>query len=288
MMEQYVLGADIGGTHITTTIVDILNKTVLEKSYVRKHVDSSGSLEQIIAEWKNAIFNSFHNVGMQPTKIGIAMPGPFDYEKGISLIKENKYESLYQVNVKDLLADNLGIKNTDILLANDAQCFLSGETFLGVARNYNKVIGITLGTGLGSATFDNGKVKDAELWCMPFRDGIAEEYLSTRWFLKRYFELSGINALNVKDLANQFSQSASVQQLFKEFAHTLGEFILEFAPKINPEAIVLGGNISKAHNLFLSILIKFLRNENLHIPVFISELNESAAIIGAASLFHYK
>ncbi len=173
MTEQYVLGADIGGTHITTTVVDIKNRTVLEKSYYRAKVNSAGSAEQIIDQWGEAIRKSFLNVNMNPSKIGIAMPGPFDYENGISLIKNNeKYESLYQLNIKNLLAENLNIKSDDILMANDAQCFLSGELFLGVVKTFKKVIGITLGTGLGSATFNEGNVEDAALWCSPFKNGI--------------------------------------------------------------------------------------------------------------------
>jgi glucokinase len=44
-------------------------------------------------------------------RIGISMPGPFDYENGICLIKgQNKYEALYGLYIKGLLADKLGIE----------------------------------------------------------------------------------------------------------------------------------------------------------------------------------
>ena len=68
-------------------------------------------------------------------------------------------------------------------MMNDASCFLKGEVFGGAAKGYNHVIGITLGTGLGSATFKNGVVYDGDLYYTPFKESTAEDYLSTRWFI---------------------------------------------------------------------------------------------------------
>ncbi len=60
------------------------------------------------------------------------MPGPFDYEKGISFIKDqNKYESLYGLNVKEMMAERLGVSTDHIRLMNDAGCFLQGEVMGG-------------------------------------------------------------------------------------------------------------------------------------------------------------
>ena len=68
-------------------------------------------------------------------KIGIAMPGPFDYENGICYIKGlDKYESLFNLNVKEMLAQQLNIERSDIYMMNDASCFLKGEVFGGVAK----------------------------------------------------------------------------------------------------------------------------------------------------------
>lgn len=121
------------------------------------------------------------------------MPGPFDYENGISLItKLDKYEALYKLNVKELLSEKLSIPKPSILMMNDAACFLRGEVYYGAAKGHTDVIGITLGTGTGSAFHHNGITVDANLGPSPFMNSIADEYFSTRWFVKRYIEENGI------------------------------------------------------------------------------------------------
>src|SRR5690606_4374061 len=117
--------------------------------------------------------------------IGIAMPGPYDYENGISLISEQgKMKSLYGLSVKNLLADALRIPPAQIQFTNDAESFLKGEVFAGVGKGFSNTLGLTLGTGLGSAIHVEDVVKDAKLWTAPFRDGIAEDYLGTDWFIE--------------------------------------------------------------------------------------------------------
>jgi glucokinase len=56
--------------------------------------------------------------GSEDGRIGIAMPGPFDYLTGICLMKNvNKYESLYGLNIKQELSDRLGIDVQNIVFA---------------------------------------------------------------------------------------------------------------------------------------------------------------------------
>jgi glucokinase len=209
------------------------------------------------------------------------MPGPFDYEKGISLIKDqNKYNSLYQLNIKEMLADVIGLKGTDLMFINDAACFLKGELFSGAACGASRAIGLTLGTGLGSAKSINGEVEDANLWCSPFLDGIAEEYLSTKWFIKRYFTLTGKSVKDVRELTGIDSQAIK-EQIFNEFGRNLALFLNSFIEQEQPEVIILGGNITNAYDLFSAEL-----NKNLHHfsdSVRQTAIGEDACLIGAAS-----
>lgn len=187
MNNNIVTGIDIGGSHITTALVDLEAHAIINNSTVRCHVNSKANADQIINEWTAAIASCKANHSKTSKKIGIAMPGPFDYAKGISRIKGlDKYEALYNQNVKELIASKLQIEAKDIVMMNDASCFLKGEVFGGAARDSNNVIGITLGTGLGSATFKDGVVYDGDLFYTLYKDGTAEDYLSTRWFIKEY------------------------------------------------------------------------------------------------------
>ncbi|WP_316804123.1 ROK family protein [Pedobacter nototheniae] len=287
--NKYVLGVDIGGSHITAAIMDMQNRFILENSYTRKWIDSHGKPDLIIENWSKAIALSYNKAGINIEKIGIAMPGPFDYEEGISYIQGNdKYEAFYGLNVKNMLADKLGIEHADILMKNDASCFLAGEVFAGAVKGYKNVIGITLGTGLGTAVLKNGETNDANLWCSPFLDGIAEDYLSTRWFLKRYYELSGLNILNVKEMTGLYVYNPTIRKIFIEFANNLTAFLKIFQEDTQADAIVIGGNIANASERFLPSIIKQFKAFDIEIPVFISTLNEHAAIAGAASCWENK
>lgn len=277
------MGIDIGGSHITVAVLDMQQRNILKNSYTRERVDSHGSTEQIINTWCSAIKAAYKKVGIQIGNLGIAMPGPFDYDNGISYIAGNdKYAAFYGLNVKDMLASELRINRDQILMNNDAACFLAGEVFAGEARAYQNLIGVTLGTGLGSAVCKEGKITDANLWCSSFLNGIAEDYLSTRWFLKRYYELTGLNILNVRELTLLYEENQTVRKIFTEFGHNLGLFLKDFQQDHETEAIIIGGNIANASVRFMPNVIKYLESQGIDTPIHISKLNEDAALVGAA------
>lgn len=286
MKESTVLGIDIGGSHLTAALVDENTRQFITDSYTRIRVNSKGSADEIIATWADTVDDIYkkHPVGIK--KVGIAIPGPFDYDNGISLIKGlDKYESLYKLNVKQLLARRLNIPVTSILMMNDAACFLRGEVYYGAAKGYQDVIGITLGTGTGSAMHHNGVTEDANLGPSPFMNSIADEYFSTRWFVKRYAEVTGKTVKDVKELSELYATDKNVRDVFSEFVKNLVYFLQGFVKTENPQVIVMGGNIAQSSNLFLKDLVKGLAEKGITIPIAKAELGEEAAILGAASLF---
>lgn len=285
MNNNIVIGVDIGGSHITAGLVDLNAHSIIRNSIVRRHVNSKGDAEQIIREWTGAIANCKAYHPATSKKIGIAMPGPFDYENGISLIKGlDKYEALYGLNVKQLIAKELQIKPTDIFLMNDASCFLKGEVFGGTARDSNNVIGITLGTGLGSAVYKDSIVFDGDLYYAPFKDATAEDYLSARWFIKRYHQLTGKTARNVKEIRNGIPSDLEATAVFKEFGQNLGEVLAAYIKRHGAEKVVVGGNIINAWDLFICDAEKFLKRASLQVTLLKATLGEEAALLGAGSL----
>lgn len=282
-----VLGVDIGGSHITTGIVDVKEHGLIAKSIKRKFIDSSGSTENILNGWTQIIKESLSCHDGEIKRIGVAMPGPFDYENGISLIKDqDKFKALYQLNIKQELAERLNIEPSDIKFINDAAAFMLGEAFCGAAKGYSRALGLTLGTGLGSAVVVNGKSKDAELWNSKFLSGIAEDYLSTRWFVSKYKSLTGKELDGVKELAAIVETDVYAKQVFNEFGRGLGHFLADVIKETKSEVVVLGGNISQAFDLFAPHLVDNLRAFHLDTEIKITELNEHAALIGAANCWN--
>lgn len=269
-----VLGVDIGGSHITAALVDLQSRSLVAGSYHRERVNANGSAADIISSWRDVLIRSMRGAH----KIGIAMPGPFDYAKGISLIKGlHKYEALYGLPVKDLLAEALNIAPEEIIMNNDAACFLQGELFNGAAKGESDVIGLTLGTGFGSAIAIGGHAQDASFWSSPFLESRAEDYFSTRWFIARYEALSGVREENVKNIAALAGTSVAAAAVFQEFSHNLALFLGKITPQ--PAMIVLGGNIAHASDLFLAQLQQSMGD----VRIVLSELGEKAALLGAAS-----
>ena len=289
LQRDLVLGIYISGSHITTALVDTVSNEILEKTYYRTKINSWGSRDHIISSWCDAIKKTAGAADLTKIKMGIAMPGQFDYDNGICYIRGNKkYDALYGVNIKELLAQQLNSSPDHIRMLNDAAAFLQGELRAGVIKNSGKAIALTLGTGLGTAVYSGGIVRDAELWDSPFLDSKAENYISTKWFMGRYFEATGMNVVNIKALNNLFSESATVKSIFKDFTTNLGILIRQFVEKEQPEVIILGGDITIASSKFLPDLKKNLQLEGIDIPIHVSSMGDRALIFGASSSWSVK
>lgn len=283
MNNKKVIGIDIGGSHITAALIDLEAHIIIPGTLIRQSVNSKNTAEQIIKEWSNTIACCKALDASASDKIGIAMPGPFDYDKGISLITGlDKFEMLYQLNIKELLAKELTIAPADIWMMNDANCFLKGEVFGGAATGCNNVIGITIGTGLGSAIYKEAKIYDGDLYHTPYKNFTAEDYISTRWFLKRYQELTGKTAKAVKEIREQDSKTAIL--LFKEFGNNLGHILSAFSKKHQISTIVIGGNLAKAWDLFIVETEKVFAVNAQNTTLVKAMLGEESSLMGAGSL----
>lgn len=286
MRQSIALGVDIGGSHITAALVDLETQSLVPGSQIRRHINAQGTAEEIIDEWSSVMGEPLQRYPGEKIKIGMAIPGPFDYKEGIALMQnQNKYDALYGLNIKELLAQKMGVPKENFEFMNDAECFLQGEAFAGAARGVKSAIGITLGTGLGSARYQAGRAHDADLWCSPFLEGIAEDYLSTRWFIRRYYDLAGKEIREVKELASECSGNRKALQVFEEFGHNLALFLKGFMSREQPEAIVLGGNIARAYELFSPTLLKELQLGATTL-LQVASLGEVSGMIGAASCWY--
>lgn len=284
--KKTVLGVDIGGTHITACAVNINTATIAENSTIRADIDPLQHKEHVIQSWAKAIAECAARLNESPQQIGIAMPGPFDYEKGISLITGlHKYECLYGLNVKELLAGALQIPAANIRMMNDATAFLAGETKAWAGTDCRHLVGITLGTGLGSAMYENGCFEDGDLWNFPFRDSRAEEYLCSRWFTSIYGQRTAKKISGARELALLAQSDDGAVEIFTEFGYTLAEVLIKRFSTHFPERIVIGGNIAKAWDLFHPYCSAHLLQSGFDCEIVPARLGEDAALIGAASLW---
>ncbi|HEY4149341.1 MAG TPA: ROK family protein [Chitinophagaceae bacterium] len=284
--KKTAIGVDIGGTHITTALIDLENGNVLPGTKVRETVDANADADRILESWYAAIDKTRKQSPAETRRVGFAMPGPFDYENGVSLIRNlHKYDALYGLNIKELLSDRLGIDSAGIIMRNDTEAFLEGERMSGAAQGYAKAIGITMGTGLGSAKSAGGITLDVNLGSSPFHDSIADDYLSTRWFVKRYRECCGDTINGVKELLElrEGPNKESIAMILEEFHHNLALFLRGFIAAEAPDVVVIGGNIAGAYELFYPPLLQLLNGHSGAAVFEKAQLGEDAALIGAVS-----
>lgn len=292
---EYSIGVDIGGSHITCALIDLEKNEIIRETLTEMPVDNQGEAHEIIETWSKAIRRSMRNIDSDQIKgIGFAMPGPFDYVNGICLIKGiPKYEKLYGINVGTEISLALGLtEDQSIRFMNDAFSFAVGESIAGQAAGSTKSMAITLGTGFGSAFIDNhvpvvtgdSVPRLGYVYHIKYKDGIADDYFSTRWFIRRYKELTGKDAAGVKSIAVEAIGQENVREIFKEFGSSLGEFLAPILNRFGATVLVLGGNISRAYDLFGPSLESGLQRKNCTSKAYTSLLKEDAALLGSAYL----
>ena len=297
MKKNLAIGADIGGSHITCAAIDLVSGNILRETVSEREVNNQAPAKEIIGVWADALSGSLKKISSDEVRgIGFAMPGPFDYVKGICYIKGvAKYENLYGINVHDAIGEALGVKGDFLIrFMNDASSFAVGEAWAGSAKNSARSLSITLGTGFGSAFIaDRIPICDGPLvpkigcvYHLPYRDGIADDYFSTRGLLGRYKKITGRELRGVKELAEMAPGEAVVMELFRDFGENLALFLAPWLTGFGAEILVIGGNISHAYNLFGDEFVKTLRKEKCICGVALSDLKEDAALLGSAYLLN--
>lgn len=297
MNKTIAIGADIGGSHISCAAVDLVSGKILRETLTEREVNNQAQASAIISVWKNALSNVITNIPFEKVKgIGFAMPGPFDYVKGICYIRGvAKYENLYGFNITDAISSSLDVpENFLIRFMNDASSFAVGEAWAGSASKADRSLSITLGTGFGSAFISNRiPIVDGPevpkmgcIYHLPYKGGIADDYFTTRGLLGRYKTATGKELSGVKEMADLASNDKIVADLFIDFGKNAALFLAPWLKKFKAEILVIGGNISHAYNLFGDVFESTLKKENCQCEVVVSGLKEDAAILGSAYLLN--
>jgi predicted NBD/HSP70 family sugar kinase len=98
----------------------------------------------------------FLSADVKIAAVGIGMAGVIDVKRQLAVYSPNiKY--IKNFSFKDLFG-----RKIKIAVANDAKCFALAEAKLGQGKNYNSVVGVIFGTGVGSGFVQNGKIYAGE------------------------------------------------------------------------------------------------------------------------------
>jgi glucokinase len=282
-----VVGAlDVGGSHVTAARVDVTAGAVEPGSGVRLSLPSSGTRSELL----DAIARAATAIARPDVcRLGVAVPGPFDYSTGVSRIA-HKLQGFYGLDLRAELCGALGLRDGEaVRFLNDAEAFLLGEWWAGAARGHARAVGLTLGTGLGSAFMEDGRIVSERqgvppggaLYELPFRDAPVEHTISSRGLLARYASPSD-EEIDVEDVAARaLAGQNSACRAFEELGRALGEFLLPWLRTFEPSCLVVGGSIARSWNLIeASLLAELDQIESLE-SVTVAEHLDDAPLLGA-------
>lgn len=188
-----------------------------------------------------------------PDMIAVSTPGPFDFETGTSLM-EHKLLSMYNISLKDELKKV--VPSAKVIFVHDSTAFAVGVLNQNPELKDKNVAVVMLGTGLGYAIVNEGKVLLNEkqtpihpLWNRPLKNGISEDYVSTR-ALRAEAEKCGFKVNAVLDMAIAArGGNEKLLKVFYEYGENLGLCVMNAYETDKFSEIVIGGQISRSWDL---------------------------------------
>jgi polyphosphate glucokinase len=237
-----ILGMDIGGSGIKAAIVDTKTGELISDRHriATPKPASPYAVAQVVKEminhfnWEKAVGCSF------PTTI----------IDGKCIHSGNLSEEWKNVQVDDYFKDAC---NVPFYISNDADLAGLAEITLGAGkRKKGLVLVITIGTGIGSGLFYNGKlIPNLEIGKLLHKDGEIIEFFCADSIRKK-------EELTLEEWALRF------------------DILLQYTKTIfSPNLIILGGGISKKYDKFKQYLCT-------DVKIKVAKFKNNAGIIGAA------
>ena len=220
--RKAAIGVDIGGTKISAGIVGGEGLVYASPRTIATNPKEPG--EVIIANLFSLLKNILADAADYDIQgIGIGCTGPLDIDKGILLDVEN-LPTLNYFPLKDTVEQAFPLR---VILDNDANALIYAEALWGAGRNAGSVLGFTLGTGIGCAWINGGKVWRGhsgcagEVWTSPYKEGILEDYVSGNAVTRLYKEYTKeeLPAYRIAELARSGDKMAL--QVWDVFAQAL-------------------------------------------------------------------
>lgn len=304
-MERYYIGADIGGTSVKLGRFRIDGK-LMEKWDIPTRKERKGEL--ILPDVSVSVKERLKACDGKLEGMGVGVPGPVTKD-GIVLKCANLGWDV--TDCKQKVKDLMGIDNIEV--ANDANVAGLGEAWKGAGCNYESIVMVTLGTGIGGSIVLDGKIipgfkgaageighmkveNDEEVACGCGYHGCLEQYASASGIVrlaKKYmkegsyiYKREHLSAKTVFDGAKQGDENCL--EILEKFGEYLGTALSNVSCVVDTEAIVIGGGVSAAGSILTDVVTKWYHKKSLYAlqnKVFsLAELGNEAGIYGCAKM----
>jgi glucokinase len=292
---ELVGALEIGGTHVTSALVDLRAGLLLPGTVRRSPIDPHATADELLSDFAAALADA-HAAPEVPW--AVAIPGPFDYRRGIGRYADvGKFDALLDVNLTAGLHAALPHMTGDITFVNDADAFAIGEWRQGVMAEATRCVGITLGSGVGSSFLDNGVPVTAGPTVPP--NGRAhqlkigqtdlEDVVSRRAILARYLAGPDVRRTPGLDVREVFERSrggdALATQVLQDAFRALGTALAPWFTRFGATVVAFGGAMIGSWDLILPPLRSGLTAAGAptDIELLLSADTERSALVGAAT-----
>lgn len=305
-MKKLAIGIDMGGTNIRLALVSddgvVINST-------RYKTSAQEGKDAIVSRLSSATMEMIAYGMRHGTVVGIGIGAPGLIEDGVVRCSPN-LPGWKEVPLQKLLENALSLP---VVLENDANAVAYGEKSSGAGKGFNSLICITLGTGVGGGLILDGKiwrgafgmagevghmvVEPEGLQCSCGNRGCLETYASATGIVRAAREAinKGDAAWDTDNLTTEMLDAAArggdraAAALFAGAGRYLGVGIASLLHILNPEAVILGGGVSKAWDLFYPSMTEEINKRCFREIVERSKilpatLGDSAGMLGAARL----
>lgn len=313
-IRKLYVGIDLGGTFIKGGIVDDLGRILTSDKVPTGAEGGADGVAKNISALVKKLLCALNLSESDVLGIGMGVPGMINSREGIVTYSNNLAWENFSIADRVSSLTSLPVK-----IANDANVAALGEVKFGGGRDFENVIMITLGTGVGGGIVLGGRLYEgnegagAELGhscicyggepCTCGRRGCLEAYASATALIretKRAMEKNpkslmwqSVGSPGEVDGATAFKnkdRDDSAREVVERYIEMLGTGLSNIATVFRPEAILIGGGVSAEGDALILPLQKYV-DENLfggkrgpRVIVRQAELGNRAGLMGAAAL----
>lgn len=267
-----VIGIDLGGSKVSGLVLSREGHMLArERRSLPVDTDAPALVRALVA-----VAECLSETGGAVTGVGIGIPGP-PAQGGSVLPAVPNFPGVGELPLRGLLEEALGL---GIVLENDANCFALGEALWGWGKGRRCVVGITLGTGVGVGIVIDRRIHRGshwwagEIWDLPLDDGsILEDTLSGR------FVATVAGAETAREAA-AWARGGHKRAIaaWRTFGAKLAWLVGMIGRLLDPDVLVVGGSLSRAHDLYAEELGQVARRWIVRV----SDDPEEMAMRGAA------
>jgi predicted NBD/HSP70 family sugar kinase len=314
MAEQYVLALDIGASHVSAGLVNREGRIELARSMETPGEKERPSLIERLHELTASLLDDGSARGLLVQGISIGSPGIVNTDEGV-IVAAGNIPELFGARIGERFREAFGLR---VLVENDVNALALGEMLFGVAKGVRNFVVFALGTDLGGGIVVDGKLLRGSNFiaaefghltidlhgqrCFCGGYGCFREYVSGEGLAERARESFSAESLALRMLGGDRSRlsaaevfrsaekgDVSARELIEEFGRRFGALVANVMKVLDPELVILGGEVCRTEPGILNLLVHWTRHYYFPLPELprfkLSEFSKSRAILGPAAAF---